>query len=237
MDSKYFSIYNDFVGRIETGYLEANSKLPSESELMEGYGVSRDTVRKALNLLEQKGYIQKLQGKGSFVLDINRYDFPVSGLISFKELAQKMNMKAKTTVKKLELFEPDSFLKNDMDLAEEGKVWEVIRIRQIGDQKIILDKDYLSEKYVPNLTVDICENSIYEHLEKSLGLKIGYAKKEITVQACTEEDKAYLDLKGYDMIVVVRSHVYLEDTSLFQYTESRHRPDKFKFVDFARRSL
>ncbi|MCM0647624.1 trehalose operon repressor [Clostridium swellfunianum] len=237
MDSKYFSIYNDFVGRIETGYLEANSKLPSESELMEGYGVSRDTVRKALNLLEQKGYIQKLQGKGSFVLDINRYDFPVSGLISFKELAQKMNMKAKTTVKKLELFEPDSFLKNDMDLAEEGKVWEVIRIRQIGDQKIILDKDYLSEKFVPNLTVDICENSIYEHLEKSLGLKIGYAKKEITVQACTEEDKAYLDLKGYDMIVVVRSHVYLEDTSLFQYTESRHRPDKFKFVDFARRSL
>lgn len=28
---------------------------------------------------------------------------------------------------------------------------------------------------------------------------------------------------------------YLDDTTLFQYTESRHRPDKFKFVNFARR--
>ncbi|MFR5172363.1 MAG: trehalose operon repressor, partial [Clostridium paraputrificum] len=34
---------------------------------------------------------------------------------------------------------------------------------------------------------------------------------------------------------VIRSEVYLEDTRLFQYHESRHRVDKFKFVDFARR--
>ena len=37
------------------------------------------------------------------------------------------------------------------------------------------------------------------------------------------------------MVVVVKSYTYLEDRSLFQYTESRHRTDKFKFVDFARR--
>lgn len=37
-------------------------------------------------------------------------------------------------------------------------------------------------------------------------------------------------------VVVVRNYVYLEDTTLFQYTESRHRLDKFQFVDFARRS-
>ena len=64
---------------------------------------------------------------------------------------------------------------------------------------------------------------------------LAYAKKEITVQNATEEDKKYLDMKGFDMIVVVKSYTYLDDTSLFQYTESRHRPDKFVFVDFARR--
>ncbi|GAA0499082.1 hypothetical protein GCM10008986_27770 [Salinibacillus aidingensis] len=51
----------------------------------------------------------------------------------------------------------------------------------------------------------------------------------------TEEDAELLDLEGYSSIVVIKSLVYLEDTSLFQYTESRHRPDKFRFVDFARR--
>lgn len=38
-----------------------------------------------------------------------------------------------------------------------------------------------------------------------------------------------LDLGGFTNIVVIKSLVYLEDTSLFQYTESRHRPDKFRF--------
>ena len=76
---------------------------------------------------------------------------------------------------------------------------------------------------------------MYSYIEGELGLKIAYAKKEITVQNATEEDKKYLDMKGFEMIVVVKSYTYLDDTSLFQYTESRHRPDKFVFVDFARR--
>lgn len=45
-----------------------------------------------------------------------------------------------------------------------------------------------------------------------------------------------MDLQNYTHVVVVRNYVYLEDTTLFQYTESRHRLDKFQFVDFARRS-
>ena len=76
---------------------------------------------------------------------------------------------------------------------------------------------------------------IYEYIENELGLRIACAKKEITVQGATEEDKRYLDMKSFDMVVVVKSYTYLDDTSLFQYTESRHRPDKFVFIDFARR--
>ena len=78
-------------------------------------------------------------------------------------------------------------------------------------------------------------DSLYEYLENTLGLKIAYANKEITVQMATEEDRKLLDLKNFDMVAVVRSYTYLDDTSLFQYTESRHRADKFIFVDFARR--
>ena len=79
-------------------------------------------------------------------------------------------------------------------------------------------------------------DSIYEYIEEVLGLKIAFAQKEITVESATLEDKKLLDCEGYDMIVVVKSYTYLDDTRLFQYTESRHRPDKFKFVDFARRT-
>lgn len=236
MNSKYLRIYNEIVTAIENGKLKSNTKLSSENELMNQYNVSRDTIRKALNLLAQNGYIQKVKGKGSFVLDINRFDFPVSGLVSFKELSEKINRKSNTIVHELELIRPDEFLIKRLDLSVEDKVWKVVRIREIGDEKIILDKDFLKEKFVPLLTKNICEDSIYEYIENKLGLKIGFAKKVITVEESTEEDRRYLDLEGYNNIVIVRNYVYLDDTSLFQYTESRHRPDKFRFVDFARRS-
>ena len=44
-----------------------------------------------------------------------------------------------------------------------------------------------------------------------------------------------LDLHGYDMVVNVESYTYLDDARIFQFTSSRHRPDKFRFKDFARR--
>lgn len=235
MSSKYVSIYHEIVSNIENGTLEINSKLPSEATLMNEYNVSRDTIRKSLNLLEQNGYIQKIKGKGSFVLDINKFNFPVSGITSFSELAKSMGTNAETKVEELSLKEPSDGIKRKLELSDQEYVWKVVRVRKIDGENIILDKDYLNVKFVPTLTLDVCKTSLYKYIEGELGLKISYAKKEITVQQATEEDKKYLDLGMSNMVVVVKSYTYLDDRSLFQYTESRHRTDKFKFVDFARR--
>ncbi|MFD0870792.1 Trehalose operon transcriptional repressor [Chlamydia abortus] len=236
MNKKYMMIYRDVIGKIEKGEYEANTFLPSENELVLQYDTSRETVRKALNLLSQNGYIQKIRGKGSIVLEIKRFNFPISGLVSFKELSKQLGRSSKTVVEKLKIIKPDLFLATQLETDEEDEVWEVVRVRHIGDERIILDKDYFKKKCVPDLTIKICEESIYEYIEKTLCLEIGYAKKVISVQEATEEDKQYLDLHHYNMVVVVQNYVYLNDTTLFQYTESRHTPDKFKFVDFARRN-
>ncbi len=235
MESKYFNIYSDIMTKIENGELVPNEKLPSESEYMDMYSVSRDTIRKSLNLLEQNGYIHKAKGKGSFVLDVNKFNFPVSGVVSFKELSEKMNLKVETIVERFETAKKDSPIKKKLNCSENDEIWEIFRVRKIGNEKIILDKDYINKEFVENLTKEICEDSIYNYIENILGIKIAFAKKEITVSRVTEEDRKYLDVNGYDTIVVVKSFTYLENGSLFQYTESRHRPDRFRFVDFARR--
>ncbi len=236
MNNKYITIYNDLAEQIKNGYYKTNDLLPSENELMKMYNVSRDTIRKSLNILTQEGYIQKAQGKGSFVLDINRFAFPVSGVVSFKELGKRLGKSFDTDVKILECVIPEKNIYKGLNVEKNEKVWKVFRTRKIDNENIILDKDYILQKFVNNLTYDICKNSLYEYIEGKLNLKIAYAKKQITVEKVTEEDKQYLDLNEYDTVVVVRSYTYLEDTNLFQYTESRHRPDKFVFVDFARRN-
>ena len=237
MTNKYQIIFNTIVDQIKSGELPPNSLLPSENELKEQYDTSRETIRKALNLLAQNGYIQKVRGKGSIVIDINKFDFPVSGLVSFKELADKMEKKPRTIVNELSLIiKPDAYIKQQLQISGKDQVWKIVRTREIGGKKIILDKDYLAAKFVPSITEEICANSIYAYLENELNLKISFAKKEIVVEEPTAEDRSFLDLEGYHNIVVIKNYVYLEDASLFQYTESRHRPDKFRFVDFARRT-
>jgi len=236
MNNKYLTIYNELVNEIKSRNIKAGSLLPSENELKDTYNTSRETIRKALNLLSQNGYIQKMKGKGSIVIDVNKFDFPVSGLVSFKELAEKMGEKPKTKVHELTVGKPDNYIKQQLQLTSKEQVWKVVRTREMGGENIILDRDFISRKFVPELTKEICEDSIYEYVENELNLSIGFAKKEITVVEPTEEDQELLDLDGFNNVVVIKNYVYLDNASLFQYTESRHRPDKFRFVDFARRT-
>jgi len=235
MTNKYLTIYESIVEQIKNGELAPQTLLPSENELKDQYDTSRETIRKALNLLSQNGYIQKVRGKGSIVIDISKFDFPVSGLVSFKELASKMGSKPETLVNELVLIKPDGYIRQQLQLGGKDLVWKVVRTREMGGEKIILDKDYLCSSLVPALTEEICADSIYEYLENDLKLTISFAKKEIVVVEPTAEDRLLLDLEGFYNVVVIKNYVYLDDATLFQYTESRHRPDKFRFVDFARR--
>lgn len=233
---KYESIYHDLLTLIEHNKIKAGEKLPGEFELQDRYKASRDTIRKALLLLSQNGYIQKSQGKGSIVLDINRFNFPVLGLTSFKEIANTINGKIETVVHTCECIKPDEEIKRLLMLDDKTKVWYIERVRKIDGEAVIFDTDILNANIVSGLTPSILKNSLYEYIEGKLGLKIGYAKKEITCRAITVQDKKLMDLKNYDMLVNIASFVFLEDTTLFQYTLSKHRPDKFQFSDFARRT-
>ncbi|GAE37014.1 trehalose operon repressor [Halalkalibacter akibai] len=233
--NKFQIIYDDLAEKIQKGQIPANDLLPSENELALDYQASRETIRKALKLLSEHGFIQKIQGKGSVVLEINKINFPISGLVSFHELAEKLGKRAKTTVVSLSEQLMDETMKAEFQSKDLEAVWKLIRVRTIDEERIILDKDFLLSSLVPGLTSEIGERSIYAYIENELGLTISFAQKEITVEVPTEEDYQLLDLNDYNMVVVVKSHVYLDDVTLFQYTESRHRPDKFRFVDFARR--
>ena len=111
----------------------------------------------------------------------------------------------------------------------------MIRERKIDGELVILDTDYLLKEIVPHLTPVQAQGSIYEYFENELSLTIAYAQKEITVEEVTEIMKTAMDLHDDTYAVVVRSLVHLEDTRCFEYSESVHRLDKFRFVEFARR--
>ncbi|GIP68916.1 hypothetical protein AWA1501_10790 [Lactiplantibacillus pentosus] len=89
---------------------------------------------------------------------------------------------------------------------------------------------------VPDVPKRAAEESLYAYFEDQLGLTIGYATKEITMAPATEEDREHLALNKGAYVAIVRSVTSLTDARAFQYTESRHRADRFSFRDFARRT-
>ena len=233
--SKYQEIYNRLRSRLTSKRIKANTYLPSENDLMKEFDASRDTIRKALNLLASNGYIHKAKGKGSLVLDTSTINFPVSGLTSFRELEDIGIIKnASTFVHEFNRIPADDEMKQLLNMKD-GELYKVVRVRTIDGEKIILDTDYLISDVVKGLEFKHAQYSLYDYIENELGLTISFARKEITVIPATEEEKELLDMKDFNLLVCVKSLVYLEDATLFEYTISKHRPDKFQFVDFARR--
>lgn len=233
--NKFTEIYLEIEAAILNQSYLAGDLLPSENDLAKKYAVSRETIRKALALLLENGYIQKKQGKGSIVLDVKRFDFPVSGLTSYKELQAAQHFNSQTIVTQNILTTLPSFLAEHLKLPEETTAIYIERQRQVNGEVVILDKDYLLTSVISDMPDEAARDSLYTYIEHTLGLVIGYAQKEITVEPATAEDHRLMDLHDDTHVVVVRSDVYLEDTTLFQYTESRHRLDRFRFVEFARR--
>lgn len=233
---KYDAIYQDLKEKIEAEIYATGSLLPSESALQDMYQASRDMVRKALRLLKDDGFIQSQKGKGSTVINRQEYVFPVSGVVSYAELAAQFHLQTRTVVLTNHFATLPAKSFKDVDPTVEVKQMRLLkRVRYLENEPDIIDIDYLDPKVVPPIPESVAKDSLYAYLEGPVGLTIAYATKEITVETATEEDQRYLKIPPSAVVVVVRSCSSLTDTTKFQYTESRHRADRFKFHDFARR--
>lgn len=232
---KYEQIFKLLEQDILNEKYQMNDYLPSEHELVQTYKVSRDTIRKSLDLLQKAGLIQKMRGQGSKVIQQKQIDFPVSNLTSYQELVRQHGMNSKTNVIQLEKITVDKKLSSLTGFPEYRLVWRIIRQRVVDGIASVLDIDYLDKGFVPSISREIAEHSIYAYLEGELGLHIAYAQKEITIDPATNRDKILMSIGNDHHVVSVKSKVYLADGQQFQFTDSRHKLEKFRFVDFAKR--
>lgn len=235
MTTKVQLIYQQLRTKIQAGEYPAGSKLPSESEFCLQFEISRGTIRKVLELLAEDGLIHSLHGKGVYVLDTAQISFSFGNLVSFAEVSQDQKLSFATIVKSFERLPLSDELRSLTGFVDCNEAWQIRRVRQIENERIILDLNYLRTDLIAGLTAEVAQKSLYQYIEQQLSLKIGFARRAIQVESATAIDKANLDLQTFDLIVVVRNWVYLHSGELFEYTESRHRPDRFVFTEFVRR--
>lgn len=226
---KFKDIYNSLKDNIDNGKYNDSMMLPTEMELVNTFNCSRNTVRRAIAELSKDGYVESVKGKGVIILDSREsIELPIGNLLGLQEL--QLKKKFTTSVVNFSKIIIDDHLSKKTALKPGTEVYHLHRIRFLDNEPIILDVNYFSSDIAKDLSIEIAQKSIYEYLEKDLNTKILASKKIIVVEHATELDKRYLNLGTYDCVAIVKTYAYTDSGKLFEYTESRHRPDKFVFV-------
>lgn len=234
--SKYKEVYQNIKNKIDSGELKANQELPSENELMTQYGFSKDTIRKALSLLELDGYIQKMRGRNSIVLEHGRTkNNYLAEIKTSGELNRDANHTIETQLTSLYIVQGEQVLMDTFKVDDSVDFYRVSRSRKIDGERLEYELSYFDRRVVPYLNKEIAETSIYQYLEEELQLKITHSRREISFRYATNEEKEHMDLGDYDMVAVVTSLTYLSNGQVFQYGTITYRPDKFTFVTMAKR--
>lgn len=235
--SKFESIYQDLKQKIESQEYPFQELLPSENTMVAIYSCSRNTIRRAVSGLAEQGYVQSLHGKGVRVIyqPEEQTSFTIGGIETFKESAARNHRKTQTKVILFTEITADDRTAARTGFEPGSELYYIQRVRYLDGRPLILDINMFLKSLVPGLTEEIAQDSIYEYIEKDLGMPIITSKRRMTVERVTEIDSANLDLNDYNCLAVITGQTYNADGVMFEYTQSRHCPDHFCFQDTATR--
>lgn len=233
----YENIYKDLKQKIETDYFAYLELLPSENTLIQTYGCSRNTLRRAISRLVSDGYVQTMQGKGvrNIYQPIDQTSFTIGEIESFRESAMRNGRIPLTKVILFTEFSIDEKYALSTGFPVGSNIYYIQRLHYLDGIPLILNHNYFLKEAVPGLTKEIAESSVYQYLEEKLHMTIVNSKRIMTVEKITQIDEKYLKLcvEDYNCLAVVSSQTYNSDGVMFEYTQSRHRPDYFRFYDNA----
>lgn len=229
---KYIIVKHAIKAMLDQGLLEANAILPSERELMETYNVSRITVRRAVEELEQEGYLYKVQGKGTFVKgDEKRQD--LISITSCTEDVLRLGMTPTRKVVGSEIIPADKKRQSRLSLAEGDRVFRLKRIYYADGEPLNYTTVYLPYKLFPGVeSHDFSLNSLYKVLEEEYGVKITRAERTLEAVLAYEEVQEYLNIRSGVPLILFRCITYGEIKGKEYPVETfkcYYRSDRFKF--------
>jgi len=218
----YLDIADKIKEEIFSGKYPVGSMLPSENELEQAFGVSKITIRKAVEILATDEYVEKKSGKGTTVLS-NR---PYNKLSKATGFTQLLSNSGHALEKKIISFEKVEIGQDHILYKDFGKEAMLFtRIYLLDNQPYIQLKHYLPIDLVEG---DVENNSIYRLLNEK-GYQIDQFKDEFVVGKLTKEEQKILEtneeyalrrirksLNIHGKIVEYSQGVY--NTSLYPYS-------------------
>lgn len=215
--------------QIKKGNLQVDDKIPSEHELAHQFEVSRLTVRRALQTLEQEHIIFRAQGIGAFV----KAPIPKKNLIpfcSFNEDLSKAGIRSESLVLSKDLEIPDFFVRKILGIDENKKVFKIIRLRLGNSRAFAYDVTWLPVFYGQLIhDQNLQFTSIYKLLEQEYLIPILKGCQRFDAALATEEIAKQLQVEVNSPLLLIRKASYTTANKIVYYQERYLRTDRFAY--------
>lgn len=229
MAPKYHAVKIDLLNRINTGEFKCGDKLPSESELMSIYNVSRITIRKALEELVADRVVYRVQGKGTFVQSTaetkeTKYRKSVS---SCSSLLRSFNMTPTRRIINRKVVPCPESVAQRLNLLPDSPVLLYERIYYGDDDPAIYGKSYIALEHLPDFDkFDLAELSMVQIIEEKYYKQIyKFDRKLRAISAPNDIAKKLHVLAGFPLLHLtfvsrfVDSNIPFEDACLCYRTD------------------
>ena len=198
--------------------------IPSESELMEVFGVSRATVRQSIRELIADGYLFAVQGKGTFIRTdkIEQLGY----LRSFHATMTRLGHKVDTNVLEQSISTSTEFVEEALNLPKDSEVIKIRRLRLIDAVPNHIALNYFpAEKYHGLLEIDLTNRSLMEVLETEFNVKLVSQSSTIQANISGDYDSRLLNVPIGFPILQVETVNYTEKRVPIDYYIARYKGD------------
>lgn len=217
----YTQLRDVLLNKIKAGAYPNGSKLPSERELAESYGVSRMTARMAVQLLVQEGVVIPRTGKGTFVsyAPINQ---ELQRLTSFTQEMDKRGISAHSQVIRAELLPASDSVALALGIHPGTEIALLKRVRYGGNQPLAIEICHLNHSACPGILDkhDFSHESLYRVLQQKYGLRLAKADQTISARLPTSEEQRLLQIDRYTPVLSLTRTTYTERDQPIEHVHS-----------------
>jgi GntR family transcriptional regulator len=229
---KYYILKNTLIKKINDEELIDDHMIPSERELISTYGVSRITVRRAIDELVNEGYLYKIQGKGTYVKgDKGKQD--LFSITSCTTDILNLGMNPSRKVLHIDKVPVNSKKQKQLELNQHEDVVVIDRVYYADDEPINHTIAFLPAKYFPNLeNHDFQKHSLYDILENEYGVQITRATRTVEAVLAKDVTAELLEVEEGVPIILFRAVTYgiVGNKEIpIETFKCHYRSDKFKF--------
>lgn len=222
----YKEVKADLLEKINQGQYKSGDRLPSERVLSEQYGVSRMTLRQALNELEGEGFLTKAQGRGTFVASPDLYQ---ENLKSFTQTLIDRHMTPSTRI--LEVSKVSHLVKISQRLGIhiDEPYYKIKRLRSGDGVPIAVETVYIPIKYAEGLDEHDLTKSVYGILEEAYGYEM--VRSACEIEACLS-NRLLTELMNSSRQIALLKVVgitYCQEEQPLFYEESYYRSELYKY--------